>query len=230
MFLRSASEFEREAAQKGLPTLGRLAVTQPCGTVEGVVETLDEWVKTTCLYRYPSPVGRRSQTMARPPAFFSYGLNFCVSRQWFAQNQSLQSHALPAPKFAAIVSVKTAIEHKGDIACTYGTGFWGLQVAPRLRAVAETSANKRCWARGPARPQPLYWMAARQQVPSLGLRPTSPIANNTRRAAAKRVTPAFRPNLNLKPVLALSGQDGFFVAIAGGTRRRPRPEGTINVQ
>ena len=70
MFSRNPKKIEREAAQMGARTLGRLEVRGDYPNVERVVETRDERVRTICLYRYPSPVGRRSHNLACPPVFF----------------------------------------------------------------------------------------------------------------------------------------------------------------
>jgi hypothetical protein len=70
MFSRNQWQSEQEAAQMGTLALGRLARRDACSNVDGVVETRDERVKTICLYRYPSPVGRRSHVSACPPVFF----------------------------------------------------------------------------------------------------------------------------------------------------------------
>lgn len=230
MFLRSPQQIEQEAAQKGALTAGRLAARRVWPTVNDVVETRDERVRTTCLYRYPSPVGRCSQFLARPPVFFSDASAIFAYKQQLAQNPANKPIQLPNSDFRPIVAVNKAVEHKGDLACICGTGFWELRAVRCSQPAAETSANKRSWARGPARPRPLCWTGAHQLALSSVLRPTSPIANNTRRAAVKRAAPASVPDMNRKPVAARQGRSGFFVAIAPWKQMGPRPEGTLNVQ
>ncbi len=233
MFSRSPRTFEREAAKTGRPVAVGLAVRGTCVSVNTVVAARDERAGTTCLYRYPSPVGRRGLQIGRPPVFSGLDGGKTLSKQRFAENMLTCSRPLPRRVCGAMVPLAHVPERKGTSSCTQsgtlGHGFWPLRPARALRLAATPLVNRPCWGRAPARPALSFWTQTPERARCWARLPMSPIANNTRRAAPERVAPACGPELNRKPISAPC-RDGFFVAIAPGTAKGPRPEGTRNVQ
>ncbi len=229
MFLRSHMPFEREAANRGRGANARLAARVLWGSVNEVVATRDERVGTTCLYRYPSPVGRRGFQKGRPPVFFRSRNGLAPHKQGLADGSDAAISRLIADACGRKLWVNHIIERERNTQCICETGSLGWQRARALPPAGILLANRPCWGLARARQRLSCWMARPEPVQSSGPLPTSLIANNTRRAAAKRVTPALAPNLDRKPARAV-GRGGFFVAIAAGQCPQPRPEGTRNVQ
>lgn len=228
MFLRKATRFEQEAAYAADRAFACLARAASCVSVKTVVAAWDEQAGTQCLYRYPSPVGRRGLQISCPPVFFTAS-GKTVYRQWVADFSSGFDRGWTEPFAGPRVSFARLSERKGTEECTSGTGSWAWRPVRALRPVATRLANRPSWALAPGRQGLPSSMALSARAPWSALRPTSPIATNTRRAATERDVPAAAPDLTAKPIPA-AGRGGFFVAIAGGVGPRPRPEGTRNVQ
>ena len=229
MFLLSGQQFEREAAQNGRPVIACLAGAGNCGSVVNVVAARDERAGTICLYRYPSPFGRRGFQIGPLPFFLPENPGNTLYKQGFAESSRKGEPLLREPKIVPNVLSARYPEQRGPEQCTRGNGLWALRPVRALRPAATRLANRCFWALAPVRlvqPSP---MAASAQPRLSGLRPTSPIATNIRPAATKRGVLACGPDLNRKPIAAF-GRGGFFIAIAGGTGLQPRPEGTRNVQ
>ncbi len=229
MISRSHLQFEREAAHTDRCANARLAARALCGSVKTVVATRDERVGTLCLYRYPSPVGRSGLQISQPPVFFLSRKELAADKQGLADTVPTAISRLIAGSQGPSMCANHINERERTKRCIYGHGFWALRPARALRPAAIPLANRPCWGQGLVLRQRSCWTVVPRPALSLALRPTSPIANNTRRAAVKRAMPAFAPDLNRKPALA-DGRGGFFVAIAAGTGPQPRPEGTRNVQ
>lgn len=229
MISRSPMQFEREAANTGRGAIVRLAARTLCGSVKPVVVTRDERVRTLRLYRYPSPVGRRGLQTSQPPVFFRYGKGLALDKQGLADTVQTAISRLPAGPMGPSMCAKKSIERERTKQCIFGHGSWALWPVRALRPVVTPLVNRPCWARGQELRRRSCWTEMPRPAPFWALRPTSPIVNNTRRAAAEHATPALAPNLNRKPASA-EGRGGFFVAIAAGTGPQPRPEGTRNVQ
>lgn len=229
MILLSNSAIEREAAQTGPRAIAGLAQSHRCGSVGYVVAARDERAGTTCLYRYPSPVGRCGSQMSHPPSFSFILGEKVVYKQWLAENEcDCATDLCDAGNGPRVPSVERS-EQKGILSCTHTDGFWASRPVRALRPAATPLANRRFSARAPARLVRPCWTAMSQPARLSVRRPTSPIATNTRHAATERDAPALGPTMNRNPISAF-GRGGFFVAIALRTAAGPRPEGTRNVQ
>lgn len=229
MILLSNRAIEREAAQTGPCAIAGLAQSHRCGSVGHVVAARDERAGTTCLYRYPSPVGRCGSQMSHPPSFLRNLHKISVYKQWLAEVcPSISNVLCDAENGPRVPSVERS-EQKGILSCTHTDGFWASRPVRALRPAATRLANRRCSVRAPARLARPCWTAMSQPARLSVRRPMSPIATNTRHAATERDAPACGSDMNRNPISAF-GRGGFFVAIALRTVAGPRPEGTRNVQ
>ncbi|SEQ24809.1 hypothetical protein SAMN04488092_10543 [Thalassovita taeanensis] len=229
MNLRIVSQLEREAAQIRAERRCGLAGRVNCVSLNFVVAARDERAGTDVQNRYPSPVGRIGLSLGRPPAFFAYPIEKTLRRQRVAEFAPGKISDLAELSVRPRVWSSSDGKQKGAEKCKRKSGFWQWRPVRACRPVATPLASRRCSAPDQARQGRQCLTATSRQARLSGLRQTSPIVSNIRRAATKRATPAGRPDQNANPIVA-PGCGGFFIAIAAGGYPRPRPEGTRNVQ
>lgn len=176
-------QFRRVSAHCSPLTRVRLATPVLHDTVRNVV-AVPLGAETHCLNRYPSPKGRTGCPQGRPPRFFIRISESCAIGRTSAEARESRKICFQWNRKRGIpLSIRTIERGKSTCAHRSPSKLLPWHQSPLLRPVATLPWNRRSWAAGPVRPHRSCLTATWQPGLSSGLRPTSPIARNTRRAA-----------------------------------------------
>lgn len=221
-----------------MPLSGAVVVATMTGvTVAPVLGAL-----TVRQNRYPSLWGRFGMSPCQPPRLFSADIFGAVRvfprrvsaraarhGQSLAEKNYAENKVFTEPKPCSLVDLArshtmTGANYEGAGTCNYTNGFSPVWPPHRSPRVATPLGSKRFSAQvqGPVRPLPRAVTSLR--VRFSGLRPTWPIAANTRRAADRAInthTHGILPRDTSMTIGAFCA-GGLFVANNAGGSRRPR--------
>ena len=230
MILLTQRQFERFRAQYSRMASVHLECREPRCNVKPVVAVSRE-TETHCLNRYPSPKGRTGCPQGRPPQFFSRESKAWLARRSYADHcvshkndfHSGQKHAIP-------LWIRTITERGTSLCGNHSSPLRLLQPVSQRQAVAIRRSNRGSWGQGPARQGLSCSMATWQPARLSALRPTSPIARNTRHAAERALNNAAgnSPAHHSRKAIAGPARGGFFFACRPEAARAPgrNSEGT----